>query len=302
MTFVNERRCVRDLSHLTAGPIEQVGLMCRVFARLKSDAAITEKIQRKNYEGTGRLMQDLIGVRITSYFFDDLEIVRDLLGRRFGAPVDEVKDAHSKSTFQPVRWNLVFRVPGNLQEEIRHVVAGRPIDTTFEVQLRTVLAEGWHEVEHDLRYKRPRDWDGEEDMSRTLNGLLATLESADWTMLQLFERLAYQKYKDCQWESMLRMHLRLRLSEALSADLSTVIGNEPQLAKRLLRTDRSLLVRALALLCDLLPLTINNVVFTANRLSSPSSRVIALEPTPVKEALEMTRTALELALSGRWHS
>ena len=25
------------------------------------------------------------------------------------------------------------------------------IDNTYEIQLRTVLSEGWHEVEHDLR-------------------------------------------------------------------------------------------------------------------------------------------------------
>src|SRR5690606_23671455 len=129
MTLGTERRCVRELSNLAAKPIEHVGLMCRVFARLKSDPAITEKIQRKKYEATGRLMQDLVGIRITSYFFDDLPIVRDLLDRQFGAPVDEVKDAHSESTFQPVRWNLVFRVPDSIEGEVRHLIGDRPIDT-----------------------------------------------------------------------------------------------------------------------------------------------------------------------------
>ncbi|MBK7959276.1 MAG: hypothetical protein IPK03_14995 [Bacteroidetes bacterium] len=27
------------------------------------------------------------------------------------------------------------------------------VDSTFEVQLRTILSEGWHEIDHDLRYK-----------------------------------------------------------------------------------------------------------------------------------------------------
>ena len=204
---VSEERMLRELRGDITSLVERVGIMARVFGRFKTAKAIDEKIQRKGYVTGGRLMQDLIGVRVAAYFIDDLPIIRDLLIGRFGGAVDEVRDAPSHTTFQPIRWNLVFRLPEAILTEVLRHIQGRPIDATFEVQLRTVLAEGWHEVEHDLRYKRPTDWSDEPDMSRIFNGLLASLENADWAMLQLFERLAYQKYKRGQWESMIRMNI-----------------------------------------------------------------------------------------------
>ena len=66
-----------------------------------------------------------------------------------------------------------------------------PIDATFEVQLRTISFEGWHEIEHDMRYKSPYGDDfWREDLSRTLNSVLANLELCDWTTLNVFEKLA----------------------------------------------------------------------------------------------------------------
>ena len=45
------------------------------------------------------------------------------------------------------------------------------IEPTFKIQIRTVFSEGWHEVEHDLRYKCKDDWEGCELYSHTLNGI-----------------------------------------------------------------------------------------------------------------------------------
>jgi ppGpp synthetase/RelA/SpoT-type nucleotidyltranferase len=277
---------LRELRGNISSLLDRVGLLSRVFGRFKVMTSIDEKIARKGYALGGRLMQDLIGIRIAAYFLDDLPIVRDLLEGIFGHPVEEVKDAPSQTTFQPTRWNLVFRLPAHLQDEVLRVIQNKPIDTTFEVQLRTVLAEGWHEVEHDLRYKRPNDWSDELDMSRIFNGVLASLENADWTMLQLFDRLAYQKYKANKWESMLRMKYRIRLSGDLAPAISTTLNSRPDIAKYLFRARRNTVVRRLVAVGEDLPLTISNFTFLANRLTARDKSLIAQEPGPIARALQ----------------
>lgn len=282
---VGEERMLRELRGDISSLLERVGLLSRVFGRFKAMSSIGEKINRKKYALGGRLMQDLLGIRVASYFLDDLPIIRDLLEARFGHPVEEVKDAPSQTTFQPIRWNLVFRLPAQLQDEALRVIHNKPIDTTFEVQLRTVLAEGWHEVEHDLRYKRPDDWSDDPDMSRIFNGLLASLENADWTMLQLFERLAYQKYKTKKWESMLRMKYRVRLSGDLAPAITVALSSRPEIAKHLFRARRNTIVRRLVAVGEDLPLTVSNFTYLANRLTARDESLISLEPEPVARVL-----------------
>lgn len=75
------------------------------------------------------------------------------------------------------RHNLVFKVPDVYSNEIGIAIRNRPIDTTFELQLRSILSEGWHEVDHDLRYKSKSNWINQGDLSRALNGIMATLET-----------------------------------------------------------------------------------------------------------------------------
>ena len=84
------------------------------------------------------------------------------------------------------------------------------IDKTFEVQVRTTFSEGWHEVDHDVRYKHKEEWEEHYEFSRELNGIYATLEICDRSMVNLLERLAYKNYKNMQIEAMLRNKFRLR--------------------------------------------------------------------------------------------
>src|SRR5690606_280477 len=86
------------------------------------------------------------------------------------------------------------------------------IDNTFEIQFRTTLSEGWHEVDHLMRYKCKSDWQELTSESRMLNGIYATLETNDQALKALFDDISYHHYKAKQWEAMLRNKLRLRFS------------------------------------------------------------------------------------------
>ena len=53
--------------------------------------------------------------------------------------------------------------------------------------------EGWHEIEHDMRYKTnfadDAFWKGNPDLSRILNCIVANLELCDWSMIHLFDQI-----------------------------------------------------------------------------------------------------------------
>lgn len=174
--------------------LQKIGLLYRIFYRVKDNKSILDKIQKKDYEKNGGKLQDAIGIRITCYFNDDVSIVVDTL--RDNYMIDNIsEDAPTISEFSPERKNYVIRLSQQRADEFRTAIANTYVDETFEVQLRTVLSEGWHEVEHDLRYKCLEDWMGYNDKSRVLNGIWATLSNCDWSMLTLFEQLSYENYK-----------------------------------------------------------------------------------------------------------
>ena len=60
----------------------------------------------------------------------------------------------NESEFKPVKINGVFRLPDYLKQQISDETWEMCIDDTFEIQLKTVFFEGWHEIEHEDVYKR----------------------------------------------------------------------------------------------------------------------------------------------------
>lgn len=66
-----------------------------------------------------------------------------------------------------------------------------------------------------MRYKSPYGgefWRNNEDLSRTLNCVLANLELCDWTTLNVFEKLARYHYEEGNWEMMIKGRFRLRFA------------------------------------------------------------------------------------------
>ena len=169
--------------------LEKAGMYYRVFSRVKSKESIKKKLDIKAnaYRRSGRKMQDIIGIRVIFYFQEDVSIFYEKLKTMEGydstnesnssKELKELTDIiesfdggdpqHEKlkrllpfhdKVFMPERLNLVMRMNHREQERLKDALSeygdnASLIDATYEVQLRTVLSEGWHEIEHDLRYK-----------------------------------------------------------------------------------------------------------------------------------------------------
>ncbi|NVJ58056.1 MAG: RelA/SpoT family protein [Vibrionaceae bacterium] len=287
MTENYEQVLVKSLQTDIENELNRLGLLFRVFSRAKSHESIAKKIEMKGegyYSADGKKIQDLFGVRIALYFPDDINIARQALEKLYPLVSEEV-DPHEATQFQAIRCNFVFRIPDVIAGDSQIIRSNVLVDRTFEVQLRTILSEGWHEVEHDLRYKCKEDWEDHGDLSRALNGIYASLETSDWGMTRLFEDLTYRHYKAKEWAPMLRNKFRLRAGNDLKPELKEIIDQD-DLGKRLYRLDRTELILQILTKGIRFPLTINTLVYIANYYYIKDSRISDITPRALSRGLD----------------
>lgn len=233
--------------------LNSCGMYFRIFSRVKAPSSIADKIHRGRY-GTNnnpRKLQDLVGLRVVLYYYDDLSICRDIMESTFQMIDDWSRPKYSAEEFKATKINGVFRFPEEYFNLYKKELWSLPIDTTFEIQFRTVFFEGWHEIEHDMRYKSlsPDDefWEGSEELSRVLNCILANLELSDWSLVQLFDQLSYNHYKNANWELMLKSKYRIKMSdnEALDSRILDVFNQNKEVAKQFFKGSRKDLIKEL---------------------------------------------------------
>lgn len=281
---------VLDLEGKIRTLLDRCGIYYRVFSRKKSSISAKNKIESKHYSNdTGEKLQDLIGVRIALYFFDDVQICRTILEKAFS--IDNVSETRIKEeVFSPERLNLVCKIPDDVLDNIDpHIWENYPIDQTFEIQIRTVFSEGWHEIEHDVRYKSITEWAQYQDLSRSLNGIFATLETCDWAILQLLDSLAYQEYKNKNWASMLKNKFRLRFIESsLNEEIEKIFSSNANVAKAFYRVDRTKLINFLA--CEnkrCFPMNLSNIVYIINLKWVHNEEINACIPGVFRDLMEL---------------
>lgn len=226
--------------------LERTGLLFRLFSRIKDTTSIKEKFMRKSYSPETDKMQDLFGFRITTYFSDDLKIAIDICQKLFEV-VDFKYDIPNAVEFKPLRKNMVCRIPKEEDEYFNDLKNMSPdydsIDNTFEIQFRTTFSEGWHEVDHLMRYKCQPDWAGLTEESRMLNGIYASLETNDQALKALFDDISYHHYKAKRWEAMIRNKLRLKfLLEKLDDEIVDYLNKHPEIGKEIFKLNRNKII------------------------------------------------------------
>ena len=262
----------RDLSRLSrsilvemAEEFERVGIFFRIFDRVKSPASVVSKKKMKGegyYDGKNKLIRDVIGIRIVLYFPDDIAIVHSRLKKMYSS-IEETIDQTNETNFEPVRINIIFKLRDGDLQEFRSIVNDSDLDATFEVQLRTILSEGWHEVDHDLRYKCREYWNGSSDLSRSFNGILATLETSEYATLRVFDQLCFRHFKTKNIPAMIQTKFRLRFPNyQISPQLSSLV--EEHILKDLYKIDRERVIQFLFNCGVIIPMTLETLIFLIN--------------------------------------
>ena len=279
-----EKELVTDLKR----KLDRVGLFYRIFSRIKEKSSIKEKIVRKGDYSEAKKIQDIIGVRIITYFYEDVKIIYNFF--KVSDYFDnEVIDNHASDTFRPKRTNLVFRLNSDLCEifgqSLQDLENINPVllDKTYELQLRTIFSEGWHEIDHNLRYKCKTNWSDLNEEERLFNGIYATLETSDHVLQKMFDDIAFSHYKNCHIENMIRTKFRLRFgNEPINKNISSIISSE-SLIKSIYRMDRELVINSLLNQISSFPLNINTLIFYINFRWIKDKKIASLTPSSLIE-------------------
>lgn len=283
----------KDISEKISDELDKIGLLHRLFSRTKDDKSIKEKIIRKiqdgnPYEIDGKKIQDLIRIRIVTYFQDDISLVKKILTDKFIFQNEEI-DEFDLTVFKPKRTNIVYSFNSEQTKIFSDTQTSSQnenlllVDNTFELQLRTMLSEGWHEIDHSLRYKCKSDWESHKEKERLLNGIYANLETNDIALKSLFNELAYQHFKNQNWEALIRTKFRLKFQLIpIKPELIRVFNTDNNLAKKIIKLDRGDLLLKIAKSDLSLPVNINNLVYIINHFELKDEKIYALTPELIK--------------------
>ena len=291
----------QDLKRIISDRLEQCGLYYRVFSRIKTASSMAHKFELKDYGAENKKLQDLVGVRINLYFDDDVEICQNIVENTFDV-IGWSTSERSEEEFKPTKLNGVCRLPEYLRSEISPETWKMYIDDTFEIQIKTMFFEGWHEIEHDMRYKGEELWKNYKGFSRYFNSILATLELCDKSMVTLFEDLGHSLYKSGRWSDMIKSHFRLKLGEGqLYPEVARLLDEDCELqvenlAKRIYKTSKQTLVDQLLHRSRKVPINVNTIIALLNDSQFHDSRLSAI----FKER-DVYNDGREESLGESWH-
>lgn len=126
-----------------------------IKSRLKSPLSIKEKLERKGLDITLKNVEenlnDVAGVRVICSFPEDVFTLAEALLKQDDITLVEMKDyIHNPKKNGYRSLHMIVQVPIFLSQEKRIM--------KVEIQLRTIAMDFWASLEHQLRYKKDREF------------------------------------------------------------------------------------------------------------------------------------------------
>jgi putative GTP pyrophosphokinase len=171
-----------------------------ITCRTKTAESLLRKIEKKNEYSFLSEITDLAGIRITTYFSDDVDKVIDIIEREFKIDVENSVD--KREIADPERFGYIssHHIISLNANRSGLVELKKYADLKIEIQSRSILQHAWAEIEHDLGYKTKVEIP--KPIRRKFSRLAGLLEIADEefssikTLLRTHNETVASKLKD----------------------------------------------------------------------------------------------------------
>lgn len=201
-----------------------------ITARTKARASLEKKLRSRGAKYSNIAdITDICGIRVITYFEDDVDKVASAIESEFD--IDQENSVDKRALLDPDRFgylslHYVVSLPGRRAELLEY---RRFKDLKAEIQVRSILQHAWAEIEHDLGYKTalgvPRD------IRREFSRLAGLLEIADREFTGIRDRLA--QYEHDVIDAIRRNPANVLVDKASLIAFSTVDTTVSDLDRRL---------------------------------------------------------------------
>lgn len=163
-----------------------------ITERIKTKDSLIKKIETKDKYKTLNDITDILGLRIITYFSDDVDEVAEIIEKEF--KIDVQKSVDKRKALEPDRFGyLSLHYIASLSEERLKLTEYQEYsDYCFEIQIRSLLQHAWAEIEHDIGYKSSAAVPHE--IKRNFSRLAGLLELADEEFKRI--RIDIEKYTE----------------------------------------------------------------------------------------------------------
>ena len=149
----------------------------KIVCRAKTVEGFLEKIERKSYESPFDQIRDFAGIRVVTYYLDDIDRVKDLIYKEFNVDEEHSIDKISHLGADEFGYRSVHLVV-SLSKSRVNLNEWKPYaDLHAEIQIRTILQHAWADLSHKIDYKITSQ--APTELRRRLFRLSALLELAD---------------------------------------------------------------------------------------------------------------------------